>query len=315
MLVRSGTSRIVLLDGRNVRRGRGGHVDVLGILLGADGHGGLGGPTLQDNKVALVWAEEGSARFSFRFLQVIPSNRTVLPMECSNSASAAAMLAQLGGQHDAVEPEWQAVNLSTRQRVVLRPNHASGVADAWAVRFLATPKSRKALDGLSGRHSVRIAGSSVRFQPVLLGNLFLFTEADPDSLNAEAQGKLAQAGMRVARAAGFRPPRGYCPKLIPYQLKTGGQSPVVRAASFYHGERHRSFPGSAAMALCAWLAQQTAAEQPPCPNWRLVHPSGEIEVRLGFTSRQGNAMLQWAEFVTPVELLAWGCAAMPWRNS
>jgi hypothetical protein len=60
MLVRSGTSRLLVLDGTEIRPGKAGHDQVRRIMLGADGHGGYGGQTSQQNKVTLVWPEDES---------------------------------------------------------------------------------------------------------------------------------------------------------------------------------------------------------------------------------------------------------------
>ena len=80
MLVRSGTSRLVVLDGRDIRSGVAGRREILRIMRGADEHGGFGGTTMQENKVALVWPGSDAASFRFRFLQVIPESNAVLAM-------------------------------------------------------------------------------------------------------------------------------------------------------------------------------------------------------------------------------------------
>jgi hypothetical protein len=315
MLVHSGTSRLLILDGHHIRPGAGGRREILNIMLGVDGKGGLGGPTLQDNKVALVWPEEEPAQFRFRFLQVIPSTREVLPMECSNSASAAATLAQFSGHHRGRESLWKAVNLSTRQKIELRPNRHDELADAWAVRFLASPRTGKALAGLGGPHRVRIGNQDVIFHPVWLGNLFLFTELHPALCDAGKSNDIARAGLRVARAAGLPLRRGYHPKVIPFAVSSFSEPLAVSAASFYHGELHRSLPGSAAMALCAFLANRAGNQAAEMRDWRVNHPSGYIDVKLGFNHKGSKARLAWTEFVTPVSLLSWGVVAMPWRRT
>ncbi|MGR8934333.1 MAG: hypothetical protein ACU837_08080 [Gammaproteobacteria bacterium] len=283
-------------------------------MLGHDGHGGLGGLRLQDNKVAIVWPEKEPAQFRFCFLQVVPSTGTVLPMECSNSSSASAMLAQLGGHHRGQESQWRAVNISTGQKIELRPNSDHHIADAWTVRFLVSARTRKALAGVTGDHHVQIAGKRITFRPVLVGNLFLFSELDPETVDAHVAGIIADAGMRVARDAGFAPQPGYSPKVIPYRICSIGSRSEVHAASYYQGELHRSFPGSASMALCAFLATKYGNADPVMNHWRICHPSGVIDVTLGFDTSRNPPKLEWTEFVTPVSLLAWGSAAMPWRR-
>jgi hypothetical protein len=137
---------------------------------------------------------------------------------------------------------------------------------------------------------------------------------DTGRIDAEAATAIARAGMRVARRAGFQPRLGYHPKVIPYRVATTGRRPEVRTASYYHGELHRSFPGSAAMALCAFLAGQHADDAPALNRWRVRHPSGVIDVELGFETSRRGPTLAWTEFTTPVSLLAWGAAAMAWRR-
>ncbi len=314
MLVRSGTSRLVVLDGRQIRSGAQGHKEVLSIMVGRDGHGGLGGATLQDNKVVLVWPDAELAKFRFRFLQVVPSTGAVLPMECSNASSASAMLAQLGGHHHGPESQWQAVNLSTGQNVELRPDSDHSIAHAWAVRFVATAQTRNALQGLTCDQQVQVPGKAVTFRPVLLGNLFLFAKIDPEGIDIEAIETIERTGMQAARDAGFNPEPDYAPKVIPYAVLSKGARPQVRTASYYHGERHRSFPGSAAMALSAFLAGTDEDGPSTRTDWQVHHPSGVIDVKLGFEDSRQGPKLQWTEFVTPVALLGWGAVAMPWRR-
>lgn len=314
MLVRSGTSRLLVLDGTEVRRGQAGHDQVRRIVLGADGHGGFGGRSSQENKVALVWPADEEGCFRFRFLQVIAHSGAVLPMECSNSASASAMLAQLSSRPRTRISVWQAVNLSTGQRVELRPQHQTGVAKAWRVRFLATPESRRALTGLGETHRLRPFGKHVRITPVLLGNLFLFTEVDPARVDGKSAEAIARAGMHAARAKGFSPPEGYHPKVIPYRVSSDGSKRVIEAASYYHGERHRSIPGSAAMALAGFVEMHDTAAHGRRPRWSVRHTSGTLEVRLGIDGEGGETKLAWAEFTTPVQLLGWGVAALNRRS-
>jgi hypothetical protein len=312
MLVRSGTSRLLLLDGVEVRPGKAGHDQVRRIMLGSDGHGGYGGRSSQENKVALVWSGVESGTFRFRFLQVIAQSGAILPMECSNSASASAMLAQLGDDVGRPISMWKATNLSTGQKIELRPEPGPRIAKAWRVRFLASPASREALAGLGGPCHVRVLGQRVEITPVALGNLFLFTKIDPTRLDSASSEIIARAGMQAARAAGFAAPEGYHPKVIPYRI-TSTSSREVETASYYHGELHHSMPGSAAMALAAYLEMHESRSRGKSARWRIQHTSGSLEVRLGIEAGRGDFRLAWTEFSTPVGLLGWGVADLPRR--
>lgn len=312
MIVNSGTSRVVVMDGSEIRRGQAGRKELLRLMIGTDGSGGLGGASLQENKIAVVWPDKKAAVFSFKFYQVLPETGRLLPMECSNSASSCAMFAQLGGYHRGKSDMWRAINSSTGQRMELRPDPGHAIPEAWRVRFLASPRSRLALKGMTEEKSVTVGRRTVRFHPVLLGNLFLFVDLDPDLIRPEIADAVAEHGMKVAYAAGFDRP-DYHPKVIPYRVAALGASGTVRAASHYCGEIHRSFPGSAAMALTSYLeGRRLERTDPKQRTWRVHHPSGELQVNLAF-SGVSRRILAWAEFTTPVRLLAWGSAYMPWR--
>jgi hypothetical protein len=245
---------------------------------------------------------------------VIAATGAVLSMECSNSASASAMLTQMGTDPDRPRSQWKATNLSTGQKIELRPEPDSGVANAWRVRFLATRASREALAGLGGTHEIQVLGQRVEMTPVALGNLFLFTRIHPAGLDGTVAEEIARVGMHAARAAGFSAPEGYHPKVIPYRVTADGSQRVVEAASYYHGELHHSMPGSAAMALAAFLEMHNPQLRRGRPHWSVRHTSGAFDVRLGIEADRGGLELAWTEFTTPVRLLGWGVAALPRRK-
>ncbi|MCH2181970.1 MAG: hypothetical protein MK108_08195 [Mariniblastus sp.] len=312
-IVRAGTSSVVVLDGRTIRPGEAGKKEVLRIILGQDFQGGLGGKTSQDNKAALAWPADKRGRFRFRFLQVIPHSRKVLPMECSNAAAASALLPQLVRGVSPEHPVIHTRNLSTGQPMELYPEIVRGVPRSCGIRFLVRPADRQALRGFGRPFELKIGRRKLRCNPVLRGNLFLFTEIDPEEMTEEIMAGIERAGMRAARKSGFQPPSGYHPKVVPFQVLERGEKSAVKAASFYHGERHRSMPGSAAMALTGFLETKLGSvDQITCCRWKVHHPSGEFEVRLGFHRKQSE--IEWAEFTTPVHLIGWGAAALPWRR-
>jgi 2-methylaconitate cis-trans-isomerase PrpF len=313
MLVRSGTSRLLLLDGSEIRAGKAGHDQIRRIILGSDGHGGFGGMTSQDNKVALVWPADSDGSFRFKFLQVVAESGAVLPMECSNAASASALMAQLSGQDDA-RPVWKATNLSTGQKMELRPGSRERIAKTWNVRFLAEENSHKALQGLGSNASVRLNGKTVQITPVLLGNLFLFTEIAPDLLDKKLAAQIAREGMNAASKAGWVAPQDYHPKVIPFRLNANGERREVETASYYHGELHRSMPGSAAMALASFLEMRGGVSGGKRIEWNIRHTSGSFDVKLGIDTSEGTKKISWSEFSTPVRLLGWGVASLERSN-
>lgn len=304
---------MLLLDGSEIRSGTAGHDQIRRIMLGADGHGGFGGMTSQDNKVALVWPANGDGSFRFKFLQVVAESGAVLPMECSNAASASALMAQLSGQ-DNSRSIWKATNLSTGQNMELRPGSRGKIAKSWSIRFLADLNSHKALQGLGRGCSVQLNGKKVEITPVLLGNLFLFTDIAPDSLNKKTAALIAGEGMKAATKGGWIPPKDYHPKVIPYRVTSDGLRREVETASYYHGELHRSMPGSAAMALASFLEVRMGETDASRPQWIVRHTSGSFEVRLGIDTSTKTRRVSWSEFTTPVRLLGWGVASLEHSN-
>ncbi len=137
LVVKSGTSRLVVLDGTDIRPGAEGRGEILRLMKGADGCGGLGGANSQENKVALVWPREGESSFQFRFYQVVPGENAVLPMECSNSASSAAMLASLGKHGRMSAERWKSGKpVDGPENGVdfgMRSRHRPGLADSVSV--------------------------------------------------------------------------------------------------------------------------------------------------------------------------------------
>jgi hypothetical protein len=309
MLVRSGTSRVLLLDGTEIRSGKAGLEQIRRVMLGADDCGGYGGRTSQDNKVAIVWPVDEDGYFRYKFFQVVAQSGAILPMECSNSASASAMMAQLSTHPDRHHELLRATNLSTGQRVELRPNSPEGVASAWHIRFMADKASHDALARRGNSFRVSYRGRTIQISHVFLGNLFLFSEIPPNELDTELAGIIAKEGLNAARDAGLTHPEDYEPKVIPYHVPDASAR-AVHAASIYHGELHRSMPGSAAMALAGFLELRGAPTRRNPSRWTVRHSSGAFEVRMEFSHVEGERQLAWSEFTTPVRLLGWGVAAL-----
>ncbi|MFM1868924.1 MAG: hypothetical protein RL591_2332 [Planctomycetota bacterium] len=309
MLVRSGTSRVLLLDGTEIKSGKVGLEQIRRVMLGADNCGGYGGRTSQDNKVAIVWPVNEEGVFRYKFLQVVAQSGAILPMECSNSASASAMMAQFSTHPDNRHNLLRATNLSTAQKVELRPSSREGVASAWHIRFLADKASREALSGLGSSFRVSSRGRSIQINPVFLGNLFLFSEIHPSEVDREMAEIIAKEGLAAACNAGWTAPEDYEPKVIPFHTPDVRER-AVETASFYHGELHRSMPGSAAMALASFLEVRGSQPKSKTPRWTVHHSSGAFEVRLGLSQSAGEREIAWTEFTTPVRLLGWGVAAL-----
>ncbi len=284
MIICSGTSRLVVIDGIHLPE-KPDEV-LLELMLGQPY--GLGGTTSQSNKVAVVQADRGRGAFTFHFYQIIYQNQRMMDdMECSNAAAASGLFARLSevAKPRAERHTLSTLNKATGQRVMLTiPAESEIWTHPWGVRFETSA-------------DLRVFGDPHPLDETMChivphGNVFVFLQYPPEQMTPIYAEELARRAVPLAIELG-RAKEGFIPKMIPYQVL--GERHVA-AASFFHGERHASLPGSAAMALALFLTQQGVLEGNPIT---VDHPSGSIEVNVGS---------DYTEFFTPVKLLLHGAA-------
>lgn len=290
MIICSGTSRLVVIDGQHLPPEP--EPVLLELMLGKPY--GLGGTSSQANKVAVVQTDRARDAFTFHFYQIIhQTGRMLDDMECSNAAAASGLFARLSevarprqGQH-----LLRTTNLATGQRVMLTiPGDADIWTHPWGVRFELDKSAPERFRSCDEPHRL----GQVVCHIVPHGNVFVFCQVPPEQMTGPFSEELAAQVIPLAISLG-RAREGFLPKIIPYQVRGPRQ---VAAASFFHGEEHASLPGSAAMALGLFLTLQGAVEGNPLT---VVHPSGSIEVNVSLPEL-------YTEFSTPVKLLLHGAA-------
>lgn len=290
MIICSGTSRLVVINGEHLPENPG--PVLLELMLGKPY--GLGGTTSQSNKVAVVNTDRAREAFTFHFYQIIhQTGRMMDDMECSNAAAASGLFARLS---EVAKPRQQkhqlrTTNLATGQHVQLTiPGEADIWTHPWGVRFQLDPQVPEKFRACGEPHRV----ADVECHIVPHGNVFVFCQYPPEQMKGPFSEEIARQVSPLAVELG-RAKDGFLPKIIPYQV-LGPRH--VAAASFFHGEKHASLPGSAAMALGLFLTLQGKVEGNPL---RVDHQSGTIDVNVDLEAL-------YTEFTTPVKLLLHGAA-------
>ena len=308
MIICSGTSRLVVVQEEALPADR--EAALADILLGVP-HG-LGGHTSQTCKIATVSPDSGD-HFKFHFYQMVRSTRAVLPtMECSNAASATALFALLNSLCEPGDRRMETKNTATGQRInlFLPPKHGEHEhpwEGDWTVRFLFDPGIRERFKTARETKTAHLSDRSISYRQVLHGNLFIFCDVDPKEMTPA----MSEAIATCVRAEWPR----HIPKIIPFRAipqRESGTCVHLEAASFFHGERHGSLPGSAAMALGLFMGlcePHCLSEESEQHVFDIEHQGGASRVRL----RLENGEPVYTEFDTPVRLLMRGYASLPCR--
>lgn len=319
-LVRCGTSRAVIVDGRTLPT-RESREQILWTLIAGDTPGdGLGGEHYQFNKIAEVFPGSDASHFEFRFYQAdLRERRLIENLECANVAAGAALFATTVGLAavDEAGVLW-ARNLGTNQLIELASvSRDSRVSGDWRVRFLVDAHGPAVkLHTPDPLPLVHPDGRSMEFWVAERGNVFVLANATPEAAEPEMIEQLRMQGTCCATMAGIAPHRAEAPKVILYSVEAPDLSPpVVRAVCYFNGERHHSLPGSAAMCLSSFLAETRLLARGGAHGdgellLRLCHPSGTLDTRVQWEACDEGWKIVATEFTTGVRMLFWGSAPL-----
>lgn len=309
-IIKSGTSRFVVLRDDELPKSGSRHKLILDLLANAISTDGVGGRHYQSNKVAVIGKGRGEASFTFHFYQVMPESRRLFSkMECSNAATVSALLAMLlGVVRKDRRGVLRSVNLATNQFVELTPSETCWDGD-WGVRFTnlhhiwfdmtrAVQPFRFTMGG------VKISGAIFRH-----GNVFVMTRLPVEQATPEIVAALGKRGEDFAKRTGHSET---LPKVLIYDPEgQDGRVMDCHATCFSEGQQHHSLPGSGAMALGAFL---TAQGHLPLPEksrttstvFRFTHPSGTLKARVHLFRSPSHWQIDSTSFETPVRLLLHG---------
>jgi len=314
MIICSGTSRLVVIDGKSLPEPGPQRNDVLlGLMLGKPQ--GLGGEGSQSNKVSVVTSDPRREAFHFHFYQIIHQTGQLMDkMECSNAAAAAGLFARLSRIARPVEGESliHTTNTATGQKISLSiPAQTEMWKHPWGVRFELAPGVTEGMLACAEPLHMAVDGRDLIYHIVPRGNLFVFCQIAPQLMTPELSLRIAEIASERAVELG-RAVRPFLPKIIPYQILDGCH---VQAASYFEGELHASMPGSASMALALFLVlacpDQLSGQNLEAPEFEILFKDGSMNVAIG--THQG--VPTYTEFFTPVKLLMHGAAPVPPEHS
>lgn len=310
-MVRSGTSRLVVLRADQLPSDRARHKVILDLMANELATDGLGGQHYQSNKVAVVGRRDERHDFTFQFYQVDPKARRLYSrMECSNAASASAVAAML----DDVTPSgaggcFRTVNLATKQQVELVPPAAQWWCGDWGVRFVGLRHLWEHMTETREPFAFDHHGLAVRGDIVEHGNIFVMTALPVDKVDPGLVSALAALGDAYAVRVGHPPSPS---KVLIYRVASATKSGMVcDATCFSEGQQHHSLPGSAVMAMGAFLTANGLLQLPqdaPAAEtrFRFHHPSGEMQARVHLVRGHKHWKIDSTSFETPVRLLLHG---------
>lgn len=313
-IVRSGTSRVVVLRGDQLPAASAARERIILRLLTHElAEEGIGRDHYQSNKVAVLGPGDDIHPFSFHFYQGVPQSRRLFSrMECSNAASAAAVAAGLFG---IITPEsgscFRSANLATHQHVELTPrtNWKDG---NWGVRFTRLHHLRANFTEHNSAFCIKHRDMTIAGDIVRHGNIFVMAEVEPAQVDPDLVQKLDALGADFANRCGHPEAQS---KLLVYRAGTwDGLSMDCQVACYSEGQRHRSFPGSAAMAMSAFFSIRNLVHLPEGrdaeTHLHLSHPSGTMTAHSQL-HRSRHWEVVSTSFETPVQVIEHGTVQLP----
>lgn len=313
-VVRSGTSRIVVLRGDELPENSGTRErKILHLLTHELAEAGAERDHYQSNKAVVLGPRDSTNAFSFHFYQGVPHSRRLFTrMECSNAASASAVAAGLFGIVDPTQGSCiRSINLATHQ-------HVEAVAPAdwqtgdWGVRFTHLHHLWSNFTEHRTVFRIEHGGMTVTGDIVRHGNVFVMANVPPQQVDEELVRKLADLGDDFAVRCGHP---GAPSKVLVYRIRgLDGQAMECEAACYSEGQQHHSFPGSAAMAMSAFFSVSGLMDLPEArdaeTHLRLFHPTGTMTAHSQLRRSQHWEVVSTC-FETPVRLLGRGTVELP----
>jgi 2-methylaconitate cis-trans-isomerase PrpF len=310
-MIRSGTSWFIVLLESELPVGRARSKLILDLLAVAVPTDGVGGRHYQSNKVAVLSRDRGEASFVFHFYQVMPEARRLYSaMECSNAASASGLAAMLLGMarpnHAGI---LHSINVATNQRVELIPPNEECWEGDWRVCFTNLHHLWAHITESAHPFRFRHNGMLVTGAVLRHGNIFVMTELPVTKVTPALVIALSERGEAYAKSIGHP---ATLPKVIVYEVTGKTRSEVqCDTVCYSEGQQHHSLPGSAAMALGAFL---TARNELPLPlkgehartTFRFTHPSGQLTAKVRLSRGSSHWQIDATSFDTPVRLLMFG---------
>jgi len=315
-IIRSGTSRLLILRQEEIPTGRARAALILDLLATSTANDGVGGAHYQSNKVAVIAPGQGDYAVEFQFYQVIPQTKKLFArMECSNAASASGLAAVLFGLVPTrVDTAIPCINHATGQSVEVVPPAESFWDGGWEVRFTRLHHLWHRMAQKSQPFALEVEGVAVTGDLVQHGNVFVFVRLPPQAATPGLVAALNARGQDYGQSIGH-------PETLPKVIFYSARPPEAGIAAydvtcFSEGQQHHSLPGSAAMAFGAFLTAKGAVPLPPdlphaTTRFAFFHPSGSFAAKVHLVRGPSHWEITATSFVTPVRLLMLGALIPP----
>lgn len=316
-VVRSGTSLLHVFREDEFPNVSDGDVPLFPVLKTPYNPTGSAADHYQDNKIALISPRSGAHFLAFRHLQIVGRTcQQLLSLECSNAAAASAVYALMAGlvytDHNGTI---RCLNKATRQRSELEPIlDVNSWKGSCKIRFIQEGFSEDVLDQ-EQTNAIRADGSVVPISVLYRGNVFVLLNIDPHLMEPAIVSMALQKARSTVRWAAAGKQLSDSPKVMLYFVSRSHKSEYwCNSACFYRDMRHRSLPGSGAMALAGFLALNVLRETRPLEpfgqlTYHLRHQSGVMSVGVNWEVGANGFRVVTTEFVTPVQVVY--CSVLP----
>lgn len=244
-IVASGTSRLLVLDRPAFRDDEERNAVLLALLVGDGRSPALGGNHYQENKAVIVSCMSPE-RVAYRFLQVDRKSRTVgAGLECSNSAIAAAVYAARHGACSLEQGGVEALNEASRHGLRISETGRPALG-RYRVQY---PGCRPFV--LRDDLWVGVHGNACNAAMVRSGHYFAFIDASGCGVDLSSTEQTRIYDDLLSRCGHYAGLEQRTLKLVLFEQSA--QPDRYRVACYYGGDRHRSLPGTAAIALACRL--------------------------------------------------------------
>ena len=317
VIVRSGTSRFVVVLRNAALEAAGLERTLLNLMIGETPADGLAGDHYQMNKVVVMPCSSDAHYLPFQFYQVDRAQQILIPeMECANAAAAAGAFCLYTGLR---EPDARGVirlcNMGTARKVEVSPETPSSFwSSDWRIRFLFDDV---VVPVVSSSFIHDYGGAKRDCHLISEGNFFVLVNTPPAEVDSGFLTALTERVQNEATAMGKSPMLTANAKIVTYSKEVRGANGYsLEARCFYRGQVHHSIPGSAAICLARVLAPSLVKQNlTPAAfgtsRLAIVHPSGDSHLDIHWSQTNGGVHVQSVSFVSGVRLLLTGSVVLP----
>ena len=250
-LVRSGTSRFIVVDRRDIPAGMADRHVAAG-LFGETVADGLGGDHYQLNKLA-IWTPTGPNEVGFTFFSLAPGTRSIAQgAECGHAAVAVARVAA-----ETIRTDGRLVvrNADTGQRMAVGLDPEGGIADGDRTGTVVYDPPLPPVDAFRAGPPAGREEEDVSWEIVHAGNVFALVPGSRTCDDADLRRLIQAETLDWARRTGVSNASPEFVRTIAYDIRWTAETAARIDATCHNGDqRHSSLPISGNVALCNHVA-------------------------------------------------------------